>query len=282
MADRRPRYTAEFEMLAQKFVHLNGRYDQEGDVLRQINDAMENNDEAELVRIQCRLYRPGGICDVMANINVAEQGLRLIYDPKPEEVDEARAKIAVVYDNWFASYYAQRAAERSAAAHCRQCNPPSPPEVVEATTSEAQPEPIDESKQSEESEIIEQTAPVEPVVRSSGTASQRARAPPLRLKCINCNGEHGLCRCEDFKYRMTAGQRRSFALERIAGRGGCINCFKTTHLAEQCTDGECRKCRGQRHNSLLCKRRYHDAHMIPRPTTTRNAGGNDSMNPLPL
>lgn len=88
MADRQTRYRAELELLAQKFLHLDERYTEEGEIMREMNQAMERSNDAAMECIRSRMYQPNRICDTLAIIHVAEQGLRMIYDPNPDEIQE--------------------------------------------------------------------------------------------------------------------------------------------------------------------------------------------------
>lgn len=86
---------------------------------------------------------------------------------------------------------------------------------------------------------------------------QRSSAPRQgrRPNCIKCGQDHPLCRCDEFRYGLTARERVNFADERIAQRGGCVNCFRMSHTAAVCHEVGCRDC-NEAHNSLLCKKRF--------------------------
>lgn len=71
------------------------------------------------------------------------------------------------------------------------------------------------------------------------------------ISCHNCGNPHPMYRCQKFQ-ALTLNQRR----DRARDLHLCFNCLKPTHSANSrsCQFGDCKKCPGKRHNSLLCPR----------------------------
>lgn len=261
MTDRRPRYRTEFEMLVQSFLHLNDRYDADADVLLELNRAMERSDDAEVERIRCRLFRRNGICDTLALIHVAETGLRMIYDPQPSEIQTARVGIIERFQAILQQYNDQRDAARNGLAGCLTCA------AIANDTEDGSVETAGVALPVPTTEAVAQ--PLQGLEPDHEAIINDLVTPPSywdnRLYCLYCRGDHGLCKCHVFRYELTGQQRRRFADRYIAGRGGCVNCFRTTHQADQCRYTDCKRCK-RAHNSLLCPLAIGNNERMPRPS----------------
>lgn len=67
-------------------------------------------------------------------------------------------------------------------------------------------------------------------------------------KCYLCDGQHFLFRCSHFLGK-TLPSRWQF----ISQANVCPNCLRGLHTAAQCESGGCKKCPGQKHNSVMCE-----------------------------
>lgn len=178
-------------------------------------------------------------------IHEAEQGLRMIYDPRPEEVQAARVEIAAQFEQVQQHYHDQREATRSGIVGCLTCDV-SPETPVAVTVLQPANENVAIEQQSHDSTPRLASGTQMPSVARRPLSDQRNRPD-----CLYCLGDHGLCQCHAFRYCLTGAQRRRFVVSYIEGRGGCLNCFRTTHMANECTFGGCKSCNGKKHNSLL-------------------------------
>lgn len=88
-------------------------------------------------------------------------------------------------------------------------------------------------------------APNHRAATTTGTSS----APPQRTTalCRLCRLPHALYRCQEF-LSQRVNRRRELTIQWNL----CVNCFRAGHQAAQCQAGECRRCPGQKHNSVLC------------------------------
>lgn len=103
-------------------------------------------------------------------------------------------------------------------------------------------------------------------------------ASTTSLSCHNCQQPHPMHRCKRFS-NLSLEERRN----RVRELKLCFNCFKPTHTSNSlsCQFGECSRCPGKKHNSLLCPKnnsrsvninlaRSENAMSIPSQNTTAN------------
>lgn len=94
--------------------------------------------------------------------------------------------------------------------------------------------------------------------RSNNTRYTNTKAKPTgsyqsantsALNCYNCKQPHPMHRCQRFN-NLSLEERRN----RVRELKLCFNCFKPTHNSNSlsCQFGDCGRCPGKRHNSLLC------------------------------
>lgn len=89
------------------------------------------------------------------------------------------------------------------------------------------------------------------VESGAGPAKSAARPGAKTLPpCPQCEGSHPIYHCPALKELNLAGRK-----EVIRGLGLCQNCLKK-HAADKCGFGPCGDCKPERHNSLLCPRKY--------------------------
>lgn len=82
--------------------------------------------------------------------------------------------------------------------------------------------------------------------QSAAGAATPARAPTT-ISCRLCRTNHALYRCPEF-LALSVPRRNELATQwRI-----CLNCFRANHTTAHCRQGTCRRCPGQKHNSVLC------------------------------
>lgn len=81
------------------------------------------------------------------------------------------------------------------------------------------------------------------------TTNSSPSAKSFSLDCYNCKQPHPMHRCKRFE-NMSLSERR----DRVRELSLCFNCFKPTHNSQSksCQFGDCARCPGKRHNSLLC------------------------------
>lgn len=90
------------------------------------------------------------------------------------------------------------------------------------------------------------------------------------LNCYNCRQPHPMHRCQQFQ-NLSLEERRN----RVRDLKLCFNCFKPTHSANSlsCQYGECGRCPGKKHNSLLCPKATHrqvTVNVVRTPNTNQN------------
>lgn len=110
-----------------------------------------------------------------------------------------------------------------------------------------------------------------PPAENASHVSTPALALGVRPMCLFCDGDHALCKCHVFVYELRGGERRDFIYNYVVTKGGCVNCFRTSHTAWQCTVAGCNLCDGAPHNSLLCERRHGVDAVVNMPPAIRAA-----------
>lgn len=87
--------------------------------------------------------------------------------------------------------------------------------------------------------------------KNTGTKPKQlnSQANKNGLSCYHCQQPHPMHRCKKFE-SLQLNERR----DRVRELSLCFNCFKPTHNSnsKSCQFGDCGKCPGKRHNSLLC------------------------------
>jgi hypothetical protein len=80
--------------------------------------------------------------------------------------------------------------------------------------------------------------------------------------CVNCNGLHGLAKCEKFR-SLTVEQRRALVQEKRV----CFNCLRLNHFTRKCPS---------RSRCARCRRSHHTLLHPEKDRTTRSIGDRES------
>lgn len=84
--------------------------------------------------------------------------------------------------------------------------------------------------------------------RAQSVSLQQAQLQLKPKKCYVCDGPHHMFRCTHFLAKTLPARWQYVSAESI-----CPNCLRGLHSAMYCEVGGCKKCKGQKHNSVLCE-----------------------------
>jgi len=85
-----------------------------------------------------------------------------------------------------------------------------------------------------------------PVVNNSQKRGRSVVHNVSVQNCVNCNGSHGLAKCDKFR-SLTVEQRRALVQEKRA----CFNCLRLNHFTQKCSSkSRCARCRRSHHTLL--------------------------------